>query len=145
MGLEKGLAGWIGHHDDRPFYHEGDPETLFELRYSDKHHSSSARTGTSAKRSRTPDTTSTSTTPVAPHRAVGNFQYTPRNIPQMQEQAGRMIRKLFEASSAGVNTTAFTSNIFKVPAGITADASGMWGLFGLMANLDAIDLDTFLW
>ncbi len=53
-----------------------------------------------------------------------------------------MIRKLIQAFfRPGVNTTQFLSNIFKVPAGITADASGMYGLFGLMQNLDAIDLD----
>lgn len=37
------------------------------------------------------------------------------------------------------NTTTLTGNLFKVPAGYVADAVGANGLFGLMANLDAID------
>lgn len=53
-----------------------------------------------------------------------------------------MIRKLIrDFFRLGVNTTSLTGSIFNVPAGIVPDPVGMWGLFGLMANLDAIDWD----
>lgn len=50
----------------------------------------------------------------------------------------RLLRELFRP---GVNTTTFLGNVFRVPAGIVADNVGMWGLFGLMQNMDALDYD----
>lgn len=50
----------------------------------------------------------------------------------------KLIRSFFRP---GVNTSNFSGNIAKVPAGLVADNSAMWGLLGLIANLDAIDLD----
>lgn len=39
------------------------------------------------------------------------------------------------------NTTSLAGTIFDVPAGIVADSSGAYGLFGLMNNLNLFDLD----
>lgn len=50
----------------------------------------------------------------------------------------RLIREFFRPQA---QTTALPSSVFKVPAGIVADGTGMWGLFGLMANMDSIDWD----
>lgn len=52
----------------------------------------------------------------------------------------KALREFFRHEAAA-NTTALTGNIFNVPAGIVADSVGMWGLFGLIANVDAIDWD----
>lgn len=41
----------------------------------------------------------------------------------------------------GVNTTSFLGNLNALPAGMTADASAQFGLFGLYANLDILDYD----
>lgn len=53
-----------------------------------------------------------------------------------------MIAKLIRAFfRPGVNTTSFTGSIMPVPAGLVADSSAVYGLIGMMANLDAIDWD----
>jgi hypothetical protein len=41
----------------------------------------------------------------------------------------------------GVNTTSFLGSIQPVPAGMVADAFALYGLMGLMANIEAIDFD----
>lgn len=50
----------------------------------------------------------------------------------------RLLSSLFRP---GVNTTSFIGNIAKIPGGVVPDNSGAWGLFGFMANMDALDYD----
>jgi len=49
-----------------------------------------------------------------------------------------LIRSFFRM---GVNTTSFLGSIQPVPGGMVADAFAMYGLIGLMANIEAIDFD----
>lgn len=41
----------------------------------------------------------------------------------------------------GVNTTALTGAVALVPAGIAPDNVGMWGVYGLIANMEGLDWD----
>lgn len=50
-----------------------------------------------------------------------------------------LLRAYFRPGVGAV--TSIPGSVFPVPGGIVADPSGMWGLFQLMANIDAIDWD----
>lgn len=50
----------------------------------------------------------------------------------------KLIRSFFRP---GVNVLSFSGSIMPVPAGMVADSSALYGLIGMMANLDAIDWD----
>jgi hypothetical protein len=50
----------------------------------------------------------------------------------------QLIRGIFRPAA---NTTTFLGNVMKPPAGMVPDAGAVYGLFGLMANIDALDYD----
>jgi hypothetical protein len=52
----------------------------------------------------------------------------------------KLIRALFRPQAAA-NTTSLPGQIANVPAGIVPDNVGMYGLMGLIANLDGLDPD----
>lgn len=53
----------------------------------------------------------------------------------------RFLATLLSFFGLPVNTTALPGSIQAVPGGVVPDNVGMWGLFGLIQNLDAIDWD----